>query len=271
MSDPRRRSARQSSGDVSESPPVSKHPADAPIDASINSPTPPAIKNVTNTTPSAPSTKGSVRFSQPESETVTGTQSTHKEGGLVDWNDDVLEEEGPNDFHGDTLVAPLIERIPTIKEIVDRLKGHYRVKQILGNVNFFAKSSQRLRFTLNYFIHDPDDDEDFWERAWSLMFCALEDNVPLTPREVKSCKDSYFYDATEMITEHFGKYIPKVYEEDTDADKNRLRNVSLSIGFVFLDLFEMLITPPHGSRIETIKKQLDSLLIEIEDMTVTNF
>ena len=34
MSDPRRRSARQSSGDVSESPPVSKHPADAPIDAS---------------------------------------------------------------------------------------------------------------------------------------------------------------------------------------------------------------------------------------------
>eukprot|EP00956_Cyclotella_meneghiniana_P007072 scaffold9618_cov41-Cyclotella_meneghiniana.AAC.1 len=39
------------------------------------------------------------------------------------------------------------------------------------------------------------------------------------------CKDSYFYDATEMITEHFGKYIPKVYEEDTDADKNRLQKI----------------------------------------------
>ena len=285
MSGPRRRSSRRSSEAVSESLPE-HHIASPEVE---NAPSPSINKTLTAASP-APSTKGSVRFSQEsEADTIiftqssntagevvdSFTQSSNTDGGVVDRLGDVLqdgaEQEGSNEPCGEELLAPLVERIPNSNHVVRELSGHFRVKQILANVNFFTDTSQRLRFSLNYFSHNPDDDENFWEKAWALMFYAIDDNMPLTPSQVKSCKDNYFRDATDIVTQHFGQYIPEVYIDDTDENKIRLRNVSLSIGYVFLDVFEMLTTPPGSRRIETIKKQLDSLLIEIEDRQPSDF
>jgi hypothetical protein len=45
----------------------------------------------------------------------------------------------------------------------------------------------------------------------------------------------------------------------------------MSIGYVYLDLFEVLINPPCGGRILSVKQQLEGILKELEDKPLAEY
>jgi hypothetical protein len=71
---------------------------------------------------------------------------------------------------------------------------------------------------------------------------------------------------------HFGQHIPPALEGEGGVDtKLKLRLVSMSIGYVYLDLFEVLINARCGGRILSVKQQLEGLLKELEDKPLAEY
>ena len=67
-------------------------------------------------------------------------------------------------------------------------------------------------------------------------------------------------------------HIPPAFEGEVDVDtKFKLRLVSMSIGYVYLDLFEVLINPLCGGKILSVTQQLEGLLKELEDKPLAEY
>jgi hypothetical protein len=224
------------------------------------------------TTPVVASRDKNVRFST-ESPTVMGSAACHDQlddgpdggdnedaGGVVIYsstsNDAAQDQEFADIQEPDhrqsaeeerDIILPLVEHIPTVTEILDAVRYHSRVKEILCNANIFRTEQESIDFEREYFLHNHEDEVNFWEVAWTYMFSALEDNIPICSREVKKCQDEYVLDTLHMVSHHFGQHIPPALEGEVDVDtKLKLRLVSMSIGYVYLDLFEVLVNPPCG-------------------------
>jgi hypothetical protein len=244
----------------------------------------------TVSTPSA-STKKKVQLSA-ESPTIIGTSSTvnhlstKSKGDLEDTDNACIvltssssqaigsQDDAPDSQEGispeEVELLPLIERIPSVGAILSFLRAHHRFEEILSTPNVFSNKEERDAFAKSYLNHIPTDG-DFWMDAWDYMYIAIEDNMPTCQSELKRCRDEYHHDTMHLINTHFYCRDLPEYQEATIQRKQQLRNLSGRIGFVFLDVFELLISPPKGSKITTINKQLDECLGNIQSKDLAEY
>ena len=91
------------------------------------------------------------------------------------------------------------------------------------------------------------------------MHEAIIDNMPIRQSEIKSCKDNYILDIEYMITHHFSTRVFPSYDGVVPEDfAVKLQCLSQLIGWVFVDYFESLITPPRGKKVIPLETQLDN-------------
>ena len=194
-------------------------------------------------TPTAVSSNDkSVSFSVPESQTIVdSSQQQQLEGedtdGLVEIQQFVDSEKENNE------VSPLVERIPSISSVLMTLKSSADVINILNTPKILSRD-EIDEFEDAYFEHLPGVEGDFWEEAWAFMFHAVVDNIPESAGQVKKCKDAYFLDVAHMLNTHFFDYLPPRYHECSFERRMKLRGLGISIVYIFVEVFEMLLAPP---------------------------
>lgn len=171
-------------------------------------------------------------------------------------------------------ILPLVDRVPDVETIVKFLRESHRVKSLLSNPGLFKSEDDMKTFSVSYFAHSqneciPDDgsEEWFWEDAREYMFESLCDNIPSSRSQLKKCREAYFRDGVYLVQSHFGTRLMKEYTFESTERQNQLKNLSGSIGDVFLEVFEQLTAPPTGKKILLINKQLDNC---IETITTTS-
>jgi hypothetical protein len=113
---------------------------------------------------------------------------------------------------------------------------------------------------------------DFWSMAWESMHEAIFDNMPKLQSQVKSCKDNYMRDIEYLITDHFStRQFPTVTGAVPADFAIKLQCLSQVIGWVFVDYFESLITPPKGKKVVLIETQLESCLEELASKSRSDY
>ena len=237
-----------------------------------------------NTPLSTPETyttsKRSVGFSSTvETATIIGSSIQRNEDEFINEsgvfiNSSTSPDCPPTASHIDSTpseILPLRDRIPSIPDLLEYLKSHYRVSQILDSPNLFHNEEEKEQYIFHYFHHEPNSDDDFWSDAVEYTIESIEENIPSSRGELKKCRDSYFKDMIHLVDEHFFTREMDHYQGTAWENNLKLRNISGRIGYVFLDAIEHLITPPRGSKIQLISSQLDSCLRELEDKTVHEY
>jgi hypothetical protein len=169
-------------------------------------------------------------------------------------------------------VLPLAERLPAISSVIASLRTHHRVTGALSTPNVLISEQLREWFIGVFFHHEPDDDGDFWNMAWESMHDAIFDNMPRLQSQVKSCKDEYMRDIDHLITDHFSsRQFPPFTGTAPPGFAIKLQGLSQVIGWVFVDLFESLITPPRGKKVVPIETQLESCLEELASKSLSDY
>lgn len=156
-------------------------------------------------------------------------------------------------------ISPLEDRLPLIGDVVNALRRDYHVLQILDTPGVFKSPDAKAEFIATYFSHTPGS-EDFWEEAWEHMHGAIFMNLPTTQNQVKKCKDEYIYDINFILNEHFASLLPEKYWGLPFDEKTKLLCLCKRIGFVFVDIFESMITMPRGKKVIPIETQLQACL-----------
>jgi hypothetical protein len=168
-------------------------------------------------------------------------------------------------------VLPLAERLPAISSVIAGLRTHHRVTGALSTPNVLISEQLRECFIGVFFHHEPDDDGDFWNMAWESMQDAIFDNMPRLQSQVKSCKDEYVRAIDHLITDHFSsRQFPPFTGTAPPGFAIKLQGLSQVIGWVFVDLFESLITPPRGKKVVPIEK-LESCPEELASKSLSDY
>jgi hypothetical protein len=210
-----------------------------------------------------------------ETATVLGSEpqsiptfSQESEGGVTIHSSSAaaLEEEETHD------ILPLYDRLPEINDVIDGLKTHPRVIGILSTPNILITDELRNWFIDVYFKHEPQNDDDFWYEAWATMHEAIIDNTPTRQGEIKSSKDNYMLDIEYMINHHFSTRQFPSYDGVVPQDfVLKLQCLSQLLGWVYVDYFESLITPPRGKKVIPLEIQLDQCLKELEAKNLNEY
>eukprot|EP00956_Cyclotella_meneghiniana_P015438 scaffold23672_cov83-Cyclotella_meneghiniana.AAC.2 len=245
---------------AASSPPSQSHSAATPI------------HHATAGSPRASTSNKSVSFSvpdAPESKTVTDS-ALHgdEEGGTMDGLVILSSMAAQQELAEQVL--PLVDRIPSLDMVMSSLTSHHDISNILNTPNVLSSLEELDAFRTALFHRTPADN-DFWEMAWGFMVEAVRDNIPTSSGGVKKCKDSYFLDVEYMISTHFYDYLPPGYADYPFEKRNKLHGLVVSVGYVFVEIFEMLITPPKGSKITSLKHQLDALLLQLEELSIRDY
>eukprot|EP00956_Cyclotella_meneghiniana_P017319 scaffold28077_cov23-Cyclotella_meneghiniana.AAC.1 len=227
-------------------------------------------------TPRTSTSNKSVTFSvpdAPESKTVTDSaQHGEEEGGTMDGLVIISEMAAQQELAEQVL--PLVDRIPSLDMVMSSLMSHHDITNILNTPNVLSSIEELDAFrTTTTLFHRTPADNDFWEMAWGFMVEAVRDNIPTSSGGVKKSKDSYFLDVQYILETHFFDYLPPApaYADYPLVKRKKLRGLVVSVGYVFVDIFEMLITPPKGSKITSLKHQLDALLLQLEDLPIWDY
>ena len=202
-----------------------------------------------------------------ESATLAASTSTYHEGGEggEGGTPSVIISSVEED------ISPLEDRLPIIGDVVNALRRDYHVLQILDTPGVFNSPISHAEFIAEYFSHTPNDDNDFWEQAWEHMYNAIYMNLPTTQSEVKKCKDEYIYDIDFLLDEHFGLLLPEKYGSLPSSEKMKLLCISKRIGFVFVDLFEAMITMPGGKKVIAIETQLQTCIDSLSSKRLCDY
>jgi hypothetical protein len=156
-------------------------------------------------------------------------------------------------------VLPLIDRLPRIETVISFMRKHRHFKDIMSTPGVFDSPDDAAKFLDEYFEYS-DHDGNFWYDAYLDMMQSLEENMPSCPSQLKKCRDDYHFHTMNLVNDHFrGRNDIILYSWDT-VKYTKLQNLSGRIGYLFLDIFELLITPPRGSRIVMIDEQLEELI-----------
>jgi hypothetical protein len=205
----------------------------------------------------------SAAASPPETPTITNSQDSYQVFPPASVN-------APESPPQESSILPLADRVPDMPTLVEYLRGHHRIIGLLSNPNLFKSDKEKDDFVTAYFayckgdtIPDPESDEWFWEDARDFMFEALCEHIPSSRNELKKCREAYFRDGMHLVKSHFYHRLLVEYTFESTDRKNELRNLSGSIGHVFLELFEQLVAPPKGKKILLINSQLDDCIKKI--------
>jgi hypothetical protein len=110
-------------------------------------------------------------------------------------------------------------------------------------------------------------DTDLWSMAWDSMQGAIIDNImPTSQSEVKASKDNYMLDVDHLIiTNHSSiRQFPTFPGVVPSGFAIKLQCLSQVIGWVFVDYFESLFTPPpKRKKAVPIEAQLENCLQEL--------
>jgi hypothetical protein len=167
-------------------------------------------------------------------------------------------------------IQSLDQRLPAISDVVDALRVDYHVLQVLDTPGVFDGPNSRAEFIATYFSHSPES-EDFWDEAWEHMYNALFMNMPTTPSQVKRYKDEYIHDISSLLDEHFGMTLPEKYSNVPHEQKIKLLCVTKRIDFIFVDLFESMISMPGGKKVIAIEVQLQSCLDDLSTKRLEDY
>jgi hypothetical protein len=104
----------------------------------------------------------------------------------------------------------MIERVPSVKTVVEFLKGSNRIKGILLNPNLFKSEDDVTSFIEENFeyskgedIPEQDSDKWFWEDAHDFWFESVCEHIPSALKDLKKCQLRYFQDGVHLVQTHF--------------------------------------------------------------------
>ena len=103
------------------------------------------------------------------------------------------------------------------------------------------------------------------------MYNAISMNTPSKQSEVKRCKDEYLHDVDFIMDEHFALLLPVRYQDVPSSFKMKLHCISKRIGYVFVDVFESMISLPRGRKVVAIKTQLEACLDSLASKNLVDY